>query len=170
MTLLINRRRLAIAGATLLVGVVALAWYFQPDRRLARTWSELIAAVEARNPSRLHDVLAADYGDRWGHTRDSLANDARLAFLQLRELKVRPEQVTTQRDGDRATITAILRVEIEGGPGASEARVSINSIFTPFVFEWRRDPHAPWEWRLSRFDQPELDLARIRRAGDLPGW
>lgn len=156
------RPRLVLA-ALALVFLAAATWYLQPERRLRRTWHKLIDVVEARHARALGNLLAEDYGDRWGYTRDSLVSEARLAFFHFDSLQVRIEQEDLRIEGDRATISSLLRVEVRGTERAAEARVATNALFSPFTFEWRRDERFPWGWKLTRFDQPELDLDRFRQ-------
>jgi hypothetical protein len=169
--------RARMAGITLtrnrliglaLVGVLTAAgafWLYQPDRQLRRAWNGLLKTVEARNTTRIGRVLAGDYHDRWSYTRRSILRDAGLAFLQIRRLDLGAEQVRIERDGHRATVTAILRLDAEGDRRVGEARATINALYTPFVFTWRREPGFTGAWKLVSFDQPELDLGKFRA-----GW
>lgn len=160
--LLLTRRRLLVAaGACALLGAAVL-WFQQPERRLQRAWHRLLATVEARNVTGLRRILADDYRDRWGYDRRGLSEDARLAFFQFRHLEIRTEQVQVRRAGDSAIITAMIRIEADGGGQVPAARAAVNALFTPFTFEWRREPGLVGAWRLVRFDHPELDLTRFR--------
>lgn len=161
-----SRSRLLLA-AGLILALIAGAWLLQPDRRLQRSWGALIDAVEARHARALGNRLAEDYGDRWGYTRTTLVSDARLAFHHFDSIEIRIDDEQIRRDGDSATITALLRIEVRGTDRAAEARVATNALFSPFVFEWRRADRFPWGWELVRFDQAELDLNRFRRG--MPG-
>jgi len=163
--LLINRQRIFALAMALALTVVAAFWFYQPDRHLRRTWDGLLDAIEARNTTRVGQVVAQDYHDRWGYTRRSILEDARLAFLQLRHLELTAEQVRFERTGDEATISAILRIDADGSAGVAEARTSVNASYTPFVFIWRREPGFAGAWKLAGFNHPEIDPARFRA-----GW
>ena len=160
--LMITRKRLLFLLTATMAGLGAAWWWGQPDRQLHRTWENLLDVVEARNTTRLGWLLADDYSDRWGYSRRTLLDDARLAFFQCEKLRIHPGQVTIQRDGDRATVTAVLRIDATGGGTVDEARIEINRLFTPFTFEWRHEGGYPGSWRLLRFDQPELSLERFK--------
>lgn len=168
MNLVLSTRRLAIAVLLLLAGAGFLVWWFQPDRSLERAWNGLIRAVEARRPSAIHNRLAPDYSDRWGYDRDSLTKDARLAFFHFRDLELLVQEVSIVREGDNATISAIIRLQATGSERANDARLSVNSLYTPFTFEWQRTPGFPWSWKLKSFDHAELGLDRFRRSSYLP--
>jgi len=158
-----TRPRLALALMALLLAGLA-TWHLQPERRLKRSWHKLIEVVEARHAGALGNLLAEDYADRWGYRKSTIVHDARLAFHHFDAIAIRIEQQTLTIDGDRATITALLRVDVRGTARAAEARVATNSLFSPFTFEWRRDESLPWSWKLVTFDQPEFDLGRFRRS------
>lgn len=162
--ILTRRRLLTLALVCACLGMGA-AWFYQPDRQLRRAWDGLLATVEARNTTRLGRVVADDYADRWGYERRSLLDDARLAFMQFRRLVIAAEKVHISREGNQATITAILRVDAEGPGNIADARATVNALFTPFVFEWRREPGFTGAWKLVHFDHPEFDLGRYR-----PRW
>lgn len=163
--IILTRRRvllLVVMGVSIAMGT---AWFYQSDRQLRRSWNGLLDSVEARNTTRLGRVIADDYADRWGYKRRTLLEDARLAFMQFQRLEVAAEQVQIKREGDSATITAILRVDADGPGSIPEARATVNALFTPFVFEWRREPGFTGAWKLVHFDHPEFDLGRYR-----PRW
>ena len=168
MNLVLSTRRLVASVLLLLAGAGFLVWWLQPDRSLVRAWTGLVSAVEARHPSAIRDRLALDYSDRWGYDRDSLAKDARLAFFHFRDLELLVQEVSIVREGDHATISAIIRLQATGSERANDARLSVNSLYTPFIFEWERNPGFPWAWKLKSFDHAELDLARFRRSSYLP--
>jgi hypothetical protein len=159
-----RRRLLGLALAAIVAGV-GMVWFYQPDRQLRRTWDGLLETVEARNTARLGRVLAEDYRDRWGHSRRSILEDARIAFFQFHHLELTAEQVRVVRNRNNATVTAILRLDADGGGQVGEARTAINALFTPFVFTWRREPGFAGAWKLTSFDHLELDLAQFRARG-----
>ena len=158
-----SRPRLLLAALALVLLAVA-TWHLQPERRLTRSWHKLIDVVEARHARALGNLLAEDYADRWGYTRSTLVQDARLAFHHFDSIEIRVEEQRFRIEGDAATITAMLRVDVRGTARAAEARVAANSLFSPFTFQWRRADSFPWAWELVSFDQPEFDLDRFRRG------
>lgn len=165
MHLVVSRRLLWIAAALALLLVAFLVWHLDADRQLDRRWRGLVEAVEARHAGRIHRFLAPDYTDRWGYSRETITADARLALHHFEQLELRPASVSVQRTGDRATITATIRVNARGSDLAERARLRVNSIYTPYMFEWRRTGGTLFgEWELVRFDQPELDLRGFRRG------
>jgi hypothetical protein len=160
--LIVTRKRIVLLLTAAVASLCAAWWWWLPDRQLHRSWEDLLAGVEARNTARLGRLLAEDYTDRWGYSRRTLLDDARLAFFQFENLHLTADKVTFERKGDRAMVTAILRIDTMGGDHANEARVEINRLFTPFTFEWRHDGGYPGSWKLLRFDHPELSLERFK--------
>lgn len=169
MTIHLTKRTAVIATTIAAAAIAFAAWHLQPDRRLHRSWDSLLTAVENRRASNLAALIAADYSDRWGYTRASLVDDARLAFFHFRDLRVRTEQLEIRRMGTTATIVALVRLDAEGSASAAAARARINGLFTPFTFEWRRDGYWLGRWRLVRIDHPQLNPTELRtRASE--GW
>jgi hypothetical protein len=168
MVLSFSKRSLTIVALILLLSAGFTVWWTQPERSLVRAWNGLINAVESRHASSIRGWLAPDYSDRWGYDRESITADARLAFFHFRDLDLLVQNVTTSREGNRATITAIIRLKATGSERAGDARLSVNSLYTPFTFEWERDAGFPWSWKLKSFDHPQLDLNRFRRGSFLP--
>lgn len=168
MNLVFSSRKTATCAGLVLVGIAFSAWWVQPDRSLERVWNGLIESVESRNPSGIRDRLADDYADRWGYDRETLTRDARLAFFHFRDLELRAQDVEIRRDGNHATITAIIRLQATGSEEVEDARLTVNSLYTPYTFQLQRNPRFPWNWKLKSFDHPELELNRFRSGSYLP--
>jgi hypothetical protein len=159
---LVRHRLLAVATVAV-IGAGWFLWYNHPARRLQRTWSHLLETVAARQIISLRAILAPDYSDRWGHDRDLIVLEAREAFRQMESIRIRPEEVRTTRGGDEAVITAIIRIDVDGPPPIPEARATVNALFSPFEFNWRKEPGYLGAWQLVRFNHPEFPLDRYRR-------
>ena len=46
-----------------------------------------------------------------------------------------------------------------GVAGAEMVKESVNELSAPFVFQWKHRTWKPWDWRLVRVDNPELNLS-----------
>ena len=166
--MVVNQKTAAIvitlAALSILVGI----WWFQPDRRLERSWATLIRMTEARRAAGVGGLMADDYADRWGYSKTTLVEDARLAFFHFDQLEVTTRNVVITRVGQSATITAEILLNAAGTPRADEARATVNALFSPFTFEWRRDAGFPWTWRLTRIDHPQFRPDRFRGQRAIP--
>lgn len=162
MSLVLTRFRLVALG---LAATAALAWtigWMQPQHRLERSWERLLAMAEARRAGAIGKLLAEDYTDDWGYTKHRLIEDLRRGFFHFDALKIETNEVSVARDGDTAVITAILRVRARGTPQADRARATINGVFAPWRFQWRRERSFPWAWRLTRIDNDRFRPAMVR--------
>lgn len=135
-----------------------LAWLWQPERQVRLHTSHFLKKVERRNFQAAGKMMAADFHDRWEHDRSSALEDAHQVFSQF--VFVTIENRTESCDMREGEATAHTRVKISGnGGGVAQLVMSrVNSLQQPFTFTWRKVGSAPWQWELTRIDQPELNI------------
>ncbi|MEM6915742.1 MAG: nuclear transport factor 2 family protein [Verrucomicrobiota bacterium] len=149
-----------------------ILWESRPTNMITKKQEALLVGIEKRSPSRIERLLADDYLDRWGFDRADAAEACVDVGSQFLTLVITPEEVTLERDGDRAVVSAILRVGGKPiGPGGSEVTRRLNRLKTPFTFIWEKQSFLPASWRLIKIDNVELptelygyDPGDIRRA------
>ena len=144
-----------LAGVLLLVLFTALQ--LRPTVALAKRQASLLDGIERRSPPRIQRLVADDYTDRWGFTREDIVATMVDAGGQFLALVVTPEATTTRIDDQRAEIT--MRLVISGkpvGPAANEVTRQINQLKEPFVFTWEKKSFLPSSWRLVRVENPGL--------------
>lgn len=156
-------RKTWIASIIVLFLIVGLAIRWQPDAQLERCWEGFLDAFETRRWSAVNAYLSPEYHDSWGHTRRQLGRDATYALTDFRTLEVRATHTVIERSGRRAQIEAVIRVVGDGGPRAEQARQAVNRVFVPTTFAWERRPWRPWDWRLVRITNEEVDLPTAYR-------
>lgn len=117
----------------------------------------LIAGIEKRSPARIERLLAEDYEDRWGFDRADAAEACVDVGSQFLTLVITPEEVSVEREGDTAVVSALLRVGGKPiGPGGNEVTRRLNRLKTPFTFTWEKQSFLPASWRLIQIDNEEL--------------
>jgi hypothetical protein len=54
----------------------------------------------------------------------------------------------------------VSRITIDGDSGEVMTAVKerVNSLPTPFELEWRRMSGKPWDWKLARVGNPDLEI------------
>jgi hypothetical protein len=72
-------------------------------------------------------------------------------------------RITTQEPSikiDNRHALWCAKITIDGDPGEAMIAVKerINPIMAPFELEWRRISNKPWDWRLFRVRNAELQL------------
>jgi hypothetical protein len=56
------------------------------------------------------------------------------------------------------TARARITLKGRGGPFADMAMGRLDELKQPFSFTWRQRSWKPWDWKLVRIDQPELEV------------
>lgn len=143
---------MALGGAVWLLS----AW--QPERQVRRHTERFIAAVEGRNWKRLAEITSDDYSDRWGHDKRVMIDRTREVFAQFFALEIEAREISVVEGDGLGTASARLTVRGSGGPLAQLAIERAAALREPFVFTWQQRSGKPWDWVLTRIEQPELDL------------
>lgn len=147
-----------IAAALVVVLALWLAWWLfgsSPEDQLRAAQAALIEAVEDRDWDDVKDLLAEDYTDGLGHTRESAVKDGQKYFAGFFSLtlKTEPEFVAVKGQG---SVKTMIRME-GNGAGYSQAILGrVNQINTPWVFHWNNPGRWPWGWRLNMIHNDEL--------------
>ena len=150
------------ALASLVVVTIALRclWLWQPRCQLLLHQENLRHAIEARDWSRVESLVDPHYSDRWGFTRETGMQEARQWLGQFLSLTVTADAAGDQLTPDGGIVTERWKLD---GPGVTEAagmvKDRVNSLQSPFVFQWRHASWEPWNWTLVRVDNPGLNLS-----------
>jgi len=148
------------ALASLVVVTIALRclWLWQPERQLLLHQAHLRQAVERRNWARIEALLDGAYTDRWGYTRATGIQEARQWLSQFFVLTVTAEPVGDRLMPNGGTVTERWTLDGTGTEVAGMVKDRVNGVHAPFEFQWKHVSWRPWDWRLIRVDNPELDL------------
>jgi hypothetical protein len=142
----------------LATAVLTCAWLWQPERQVRLHQRHLLDAVGQRDWDKVGGFFDAQYADRWGHDKGFMLRAGREVFRQFLSLQVESEPASCTAGGGRGHISARVRLRGQGGPLAELAVERVNSLHAPFTFEWEQKSWRPWDWTLTRFDQPELEI------------
>jgi hypothetical protein len=148
------------AVASLVVVTIALRclWLWQPERQLLLHQAHFRHAVEQRDWGRIQALLDSGYSDRWGYTRETGIQEARKWLGQFFVLTVTPGPVDDQLTPDGGTVTEQWKIDGTGAEGATLVQDALNSVQSPFLFQWKHASWKPWDWTLVRIDNPDLNL------------
>jgi len=141
----------------LLIGLF-LIWLWQPERQVARHTDNFLHAVERKNWSHAADFIGNDYQDQWGDDRARVLERAREFFRYLRGFRVNFSTATVKVDHRRATWIAKITIEGAEGEVMAEVKERVNSLATPFELKWHRVSAKPWDWKLVRVSNPDLQI------------
>jgi len=144
-------------GLALSIGLF-LIWLWQPARQIERHSENFLHAVEDKNWSRVADFIGNDYHDQWNNDRARVLERARDFFRYLRGFRINFARARIKFDRRRATW--IGRITIEGTEGEliAEAKQRVNSLAAPFELGWRQVSAKPWDWKLERISNPDLQI------------
>lgn len=168
----ISRKPLVVVfgvALALLAGGFFMVRALDPDRRLERSWVGFIADIESRSALRTAGWLADDYSDTWGYTQQTLSLDLRRIMASFSHVKLTLGDVSIDRDGGAAVITAKVRMSASGHGSVTDATNQINGLSEPFVVRWRREGWLPGKWKIVRIEQAQFDASRYgpRKRGPL---
>jgi hypothetical protein len=135
-----------------------LIWLWQPQRQVRRHTQKLFHQVEAKNWSAVSDLMGSDYRDPWNHDRTNVIERMREVMRYLRGTRIVTEEPVIKIDNRNAVWTGKITIEGEAGEAITLVKERINSLGMPFELQWRRTSGKPWDWKLVRVSNPELQL------------
>lgn len=102
--------------------------------------------------------MADDYSDRWGHDKSAVIAHSREVFSQFFAIELTAQDLAVAESDGIGTASARLQLRGSGGPLAQFAIERVSTLREPFTFTWRLRSGKPWDWVLTRVEQPELVL------------
>jgi hypothetical protein len=135
-----------------------LIWLWRPERQVQRHTQKLFHQVEAKNWSAVSDLIGSDYRDPWNHDRTNVIERMREVMRYLRGTRIVTEEPVIKIDNRKAVWTGKITIEGEAGEAMTLVKERINSLGMPFELQWRRTSGKPWDWKLVRVSNPELQL------------
>jgi hypothetical protein len=133
----------------------------------------LIAACETHDREQLTVLFADNYSDRWGLKKPDAIQLAYEIFRQFLVVSIARETpvLAVAPDGATATTSAVIRVIGTGGPVAQLVVSGTAQLGTPTIFHWQRSSWKPWDWQLTRIENPNLkqDLRSLQKTLSNPG-
>ena len=149
----------ALASLVVVAIVLRSLWLWQPKRQLLLHQAHLRRALEQRDWPAVRAFIDPAYSDRWGYTRDTGIQEARQWFGQFFALTITPAPAGDQLTQTGGTISERWKLDGTGTEVASMVVDHVNSVDTPFRFEWKHASWKPWDWTLIRVDNPALNLS-----------
>jgi hypothetical protein len=149
-----------VGTAVALIGGFYAVWLWQPDRQVQLHTKNLIHQIENRDWPTVRNSLAADYRDDWDNDRERLIERLREVLHYARNIRITWVDPHTRIEGRNAFWIANVKVHGNRGEAIAIIEDRINSLSTPFGFEWRRESVKPWDWKLTRVSNNELRIGR----------
>jgi len=141
---------------------IYLAQLWQGQRQVELHSIHLLAAIEKHNWKAVGEFVGSDYRDQWGNDRALLLERLREVFRALPNARIESRVVSVQTGNGRGSWTA--RVTIRGsGEFADYIQNRVNSLESPFEFEWKNGATWPWDWKLVAVRNPALEIPEYPR-------
>jgi len=147
----------SLAALTLAL-VLYSAWLWQPARQVRLHTAHLLKAVEGRRWKKVDSFIADNYSDRWNHDKEFVLRESSEVFSQFLFPMIESRPLSCSISGSTGVTRDLVMIAGGGSPVAQIVTERVNRLRQPFVFTWERASWKPWDWRLTRFDQPELDI------------
>ena len=143
--------------------IVAVIWalylvrLWQAPRQVELHSVHLLAEIEEKDWKAVGEFIGAEYKDQWGHDRVLLLGRLREMSRALTNPRVEWSAASVQTAGGRGNWTARITLK-STGEFADYITSRVNSVETPFEFEWQRGATWPWDWKLVAVKNPSLEL------------
>src|ERR1700730_2452770 len=116
---------------------IYLAQLWQGQRQVELHSIHLLAAIEKHNWKAVGEFVGSDYRDQWGNDRALLLERLREVFRALPNARIESRVVSVQTGNGRGSWTATVTLK-STGEFADFVQDRVNSLESPFEFEWRR--------------------------------
>ena len=147
------------AGFTVaIVLAVYLIWLWRPERQVRLHNDHLLDAVETKSWSRFGDFIDESYRDQWGNERVLLLARLREILRYAPNLRIEQLGVGIEFVDHDAQCRALIRIDADDNDLTAIIKQRVNPLGTPFVFHWRHASAKPWDWKLTRVSNDELQL------------
>ena len=144
--------------------VVAAIWgiylfrLWQPERQIELHNAHLLARIEKHDWKIVGEFIGDTYQDKWGNDRTLLLQRLPQVFRTLGNTQIEASDVAIRREEGRGYWTA--RIVVKGtGEFADFIQARVNSLETPFEFEWQRGATWPWDWKLVSVRNSTLEVS-----------
>jgi len=148
--------------------IVAVIWgiylvrLWQGRRQVELHSVHLLAEIEKHNWRAVDEFVGNDYRDQWGNDRALLLERLREVFRALPNARVESKVISVQTRNGRGSWIARITLKSTGEfPDLIQSRV--NSLDSPFEFEWQRGATWPWDWKLVAVKNPALEISDYAR-------
>lgn len=146
--------RLIIRSLLALLLIVALWftwWVFgrSPEAQVRAAHAALIEAVEERDWDALEKIIAPNYTDAYGHTRESAVQDGRKYLSGFFTLTLKTDQTTIRAAKGQGMVTTMIRLEGNGVGYSQMVLGHVNQLTEPWIFHWSNPGRWPWDWQVN---------------------
>lgn len=144
-------------GVSLCLALFCL-WLWQPECQVNRHTENLFRKAERKDWAGVADFIDPSYADQWSDDRALVLERMGAAFSYVRNLRISATEASCTVVDDRAIWRGKIKISAEVGELGIFAEQRINSLAAPFELEWRHASAKPWNWKLFRVGNPDLEI------------
>jgi hypothetical protein len=131
---------------------------WRPERQIQRHSENLLRAIEKKDWTRFAFFVSGDYQDQWGNDHALLLQSTREVFRSVRMIRLNTANPRIWITNHSGFWEAKITTDGDGGEIMMMIKQRINSLVTPFRLEWRRMSGKPWDWKLVRGSNADLQI------------
>ncbi len=152
-----------IGGAIIAFAVgIYLFWLWQSGHQVELHTAHFLRNVEQHDFAAIQDAVAQDYQDDWGDNRERLLERMREILRFTRNMHINAIVPAISVEGRDASWLAMVKVDGDDNEVMAEIKQRIDSLSTPFKLQWHRQSGKPWDWKLTRVSNRELQIDEAR--------
>jgi hypothetical protein len=144
-------------AAALAIGFYCV-WLWQGERQVARHTQNLFHALEQKNWNAVADFIADDYRDQWNQDRALVIERMRLVLGNGRKLHINAADIDCKIDNGLGEWRGKVLIESDDAELLATLKDRVNSLTAPFELRWRHLSGKPWDWKLIRVANSELEI------------
>ena len=144
-------------AAAVAIGAYCL-WLWQEERQVARHTENLFRRIEQRNWSGVADLIAPDYADQWGNDRALVLERMRLILGYGHHFRINVADADCKIDNGIGVWQGRITIDSDDSELMPVLKERVNSLTAPFELQWRHVSGKPWDWKLVRVSNPELEI------------
>jgi hypothetical protein len=144
-------------GATLMIGLYCV-WLWKQERQIVRHTENLFRKIEHKNWIGIADFIAPEYADQWGNDRARVLERMRLGLGYGHHLRLNVVDVNCKIDNGVGVWRGRITIDSDDAELIAVVKERVNSLTTPFELQWRHVSGKPWDWKLVRVSNAELEI------------
>ncbi len=149
-------------SAGLLLAVLTAACLFrlwQGEKQVRLHNEHFLHAIEQKAWANAGAFMDEQYRDQWGQDRTLVLARLREVLPYMRNLQIRSKELAIVVRGNDGTWRGRITLEAEPDEISALIKERVNALDeSPFELQWRKVSGSPWDWKLIRVTNAELEL------------
>src|SRR3978361_2267099 len=147
------------AGLLLSVAIgIYLFQLWQPERQVQLHSVHLMRAAEADQWQKVAGFIDETYQDQWGQDRATVLKRLEHVLRYTRNLHITAEESYAVAEIGGVEWSSRLTFDADANEVTTMIKERVNVLTTPFELHWQRKSAKPWDWKLVRVNNQELEL------------